>query len=106
MQRLTEQQFIEKTTRNLETHIAANKVKDRLERLGYDYTMSLYGVIYNPETLRHEYRRIEVFLNVMPNQVNANEIRQFFREIKPYHYYSIWAYNAERHEIILVESWQ
>ena len=106
MNRLTEQQQIDKRTKQLAQHLAANKTKDRLEKLGYTYTISLYAVINNPESGKPEYRRVEVFLNGLPNQVNVNEIRQFFREIKPYHYYSIWAYNIESHEIIMIEDWE
>lgn len=105
MNRYTEQQLIEKTTRNLKSHMEANRLKDRLEKLGYYYTISLYAVINNPETQHPEYRRVEVFLNGTPTQTSVNEIKQFFREIKPYHYYSIWAYNVETHQIIMVEDW-
>jgi hypothetical protein len=98
--------MIEKTTRNLQSHLAANKVKDRLMKAGYIYAISLYGVIINPETQHPEYRRIEVFLNGLPTEISVSEIKQFFREIKPYHYYSIWAYNIERHEIVMIEDWE
>lgn len=105
MNRLTEQQQIEKANRNLKSHLEANQLKSKLEALGYDYTISLYAVLNNPETQHPEYRRVEVFLNGLPNQTSVNEIKQFFREIKPYHYYSIWAYNVETHQIIMVEDW-
>jgi hypothetical protein len=105
MQRLTEQQFIEKRTRQLESHIQANGVKDRLQKLGYGYAVSLYGVIFNPESGKHEYRRIEVFLNGLPNQICISEINHFFKQIKPYQYYTIWCYNMEKHEIVLIEGW-
>ena len=106
MQRLTEQQQIEKRTKQLEQHLQANKLKDRLEKLGYFYAISLYAVIRNPETRKAEYRRVEVFLDGLPTEVSVNEIRQFFREIKPYNYYSIWAYNVEKHQIVMLEDWQ
>lgn len=106
MNRLTQKQMIDKTTRNLQTHMKANKVKDRLEKLGYDYAVSIYGVIWNAETSKHEYRRIEVFINSTPTEIIVSSIRHFFKEIKPYNYYSIWAYNAVRNEIVLIEEWE
>lgn len=106
MKRLTEQQQIEKRSKHLAQHLEANKLKDKLDKLGYIYTISLYAVIYNPETQKHEYRRVEVFMNGLPTQISVSEIKQFFREIKPYHYYSIWAYNVEKHEIIMIENWE
>ena len=106
MNRLNEQQQIEKRTRQLNQHLQANKLKDKLEKLGYTYTISLYAVLNNPETQHPEYRRVEVFLNGLPTQTSVAEIRQFFREIKPYHYYSIWAYNVETHKIAMIEDWE
>ena len=106
MNRLTEQQQIDKRNKQMQQHLAANKVKDRLEKFGYFYTISLYAVINNPETQKAEYRRVECFLNGLPNQIIVSEIKQFFTEIKPYHYYSIWAYNVNKHEIVMVEDWE
>lgn len=103
MKRLTEQQQIDKAMNSAKAHVEANKVKDRLMKNGYFYTMSIYGVIWNGETKKHEYRRIEVFLNDYPNQIDAEAIHNFFREIKPYQYYTLWAYNKERKEIILIK---
>lgn len=105
MRNLTEKQQIERTTRNLKSHTEANKVKDRLHRLGYYYTISLYGVLWNPETQKHEYRRIEVFLNGVPNETDVCAIKTFFSEVKPYQYYSLWAYNKEQQEIIMLDAW-
>jgi hypothetical protein len=106
MNRLTEQQQIDKRNKQMQQHLAANKVKDRLEKLGYTYTISLYAVILNPETEKPEYRRVEVFINGLPNQIIVAEIKQFFTEIKPYHYYSVWAYDVENHEIIMIGDWE
>lgn len=84
-------------------HNEANAVKDRLIKNGYSYTMSIYGVIWNPETQKHEYRRVEVFLNGYPAQVDAEAIHNFFRDIKPYQYYTLWAYNKQHKELIMIK---
>lgn len=105
MKRLTEQQMIDKTTRNLMMHLEANKVKDHLEKNGYTFTISLYGVINNPETQKAEYRRIEVFLNGNPKEIDVSSIHEFFREVKPYLYYTVWAYNIQRKELIMIGGW-
>jgi hypothetical protein len=100
---LTEPQQIDKAMRSAKAHNEANVVKDRLIKNGYYYTMSIYGVIWNDETTRYEYRRIEVFLNGLPDQVDVEAIHNFFREVKPYRYYTLWAYNKQRQEIIMIK---
>lgn len=86
-------------------HIEANNIKDRLGRHGFLFTMSLYGVIVNPETKRPEYRRIEVFMKSLPSEIDVGGIKNFFRDLVPLSYYSIWAYNNQVQEIVQVESW-
>ena len=89
----------------MQQHIAANNVKDKLASKGFRFTMSLYGVIDNPETHHPEYRRIEVFINGFPDQEDVGAIKNFFTDIIPYQYYTIWAYNRDVKEIILYEGW-
>lgn len=106
MKRLTEKQFIDKTTRQLLSHAEANKVKSHLEKCGYNYAISLYGVIRNPKTGQAEYRRIEVFLNAAPKEEDVSAVHEFFREIKPYLYYTLWAYNTQRKEIVMIAGFE
>lgn len=103
--RLTDTQMRDKVERNLKDHLAANKVKDRLQHKGYTFTVSFYGVILNPESGKPEYRRIEVFINGVPDQIDIGAIKNFFTEIKPYQYYTLWAYNKQKREIIFIEGW-
>ncbi len=103
MKRLTERQQILKAMNSAKAHNEANVIKDRLIKAGYYYTMSIYGVIWNPETTKHEYRRIEVFLNGMPDQIDVEAIHNFFNDIKPYQYYTLWAYNKRRQELIMIK---
>jgi hypothetical protein len=105
LKRLTDSELRRKLERQLSSHIEANKVKDQLMAKGYNYTVSLYGVLFNPETAKNEYRRIEVFLNSLPTRNNIESIYNFFNEIKPYFYYTIWAYNEQNTNIILIEGW-
>lgn len=105
MQRLTEKELKDRTTRQMEQHIEANHLKTFLELHGYRFTMSLYGVLYNPETLKPEYRRIEVFMLKLPSAEDVGIIKHFFRDVKPYPYYSIWVYNNILKEIGLIDSW-
>ena len=90
--------------RHMRQHIAANKIKDTLGYKGYVFTMSLYGVIINPETQRPEYRRIEVFIKGVPDQIDVGAIKNFFTELPPLDYYSIWVYNRPTKEILHLES--
>jgi nitrogenase subunit NifH len=106
MNRYTKQEQIERVNRQLQCHLAANEVKDKLLAEGFRYSVSLYGVIYNPETKKNEYRRIEVFMDKLPNRFSIEAIRNFFSEFKPYMYYTIWAYNSQLKEIVMVEGWQ
>lgn len=106
MRFLTEQDFIERITRNINGHLEASGIKDNLKIAGYDYTISLYGVIYNSETERNEFRRIEVFINGSPAWQDTQAIIQFFREFKPFTYYSIWAYNKDVKQIVEIKGWQ
>jgi len=87
----------------LNAHLAANKTKDFLEKKGYTYTVSLYGVIFNPETEKHEYRRVEVFINGPPDEVDVMGIKNFFTAIKPYQYYTLWVYNRGYKELFMIE---
>lgn len=105
MKRLTEQEMKAKTEKNIQTHLEANKTKDLLFKSGFWYTISLYSVIWNPETSKHEYRRVEVFLNGLPTFKSVGVIHNFFKELIAYKYYTIWAYNIESEEIILIEGW-
>lgn len=105
MRRLSEQEMIEKTNRQMQSHMEANKVKDSLGHKGYTFTMSLYGIIVNFDTKLPEYRRIEVFINGPPTQSDVLNIMHFFDEFTPWNYYSIWAYNRETKEILCIEEW-
>lgn len=105
MNPLDTQQFKDKIDLQIREHMEANHIKDRLEKAGFSYTMSLYGVVFDANKQRHEYRRIEVFLSKPPRQVDAFGIKQFFDEFIPYNYYTIWAYNCDVQEIILIEGW-
>ena len=106
MNRLNEQQMRDRADRHMRQHIAANKIKDALGHQGYVFTMSLYGVIINPETRRPEYRRIEIFIKGVPGQYDVVAIKSFFRELIPLSYYSIWAYDKTHKQIIQVDSFQ
>lgn len=106
MQRLRTDELRQRADFHMQQHLEANGAKAFLEAEGYKYTMSLYGVLYNPETMKPEYRRIEVFLSKVPTPLDVGAIKQFFTDIKPYPYYSIWIYNSELKEIGLIDSWQ
>lgn len=103
MKRLTSQEMRSKVERNLKTHLEANKVKDILFKSNFWYTISLYSVIWNPETEKNEYRRVEVFLNDYPKQIDVGAIQEFFKEFPAYKYYTIWAYDVVSKKIVLIE---
>lgn len=105
MKRLTEQEMKDRTDRQMQSHLEANKVKDILGHEGYTFSMSLYGVIINYETTLPEYRRIEIFMKGSPHQEDVLYIKHFFNEFFPYTYYSIWAYDKDSKEILCIDSW-
>ena len=105
MKRLTKQQILDKETKQLFSHTEANKTKDYLLNTGYKYSLSFYGVLFNPETTKHEYRRIEVFMDTKYDRIHIEAIYNFFNEIKPYFYYTIWLYNSETQNIVLIAGW-
>jgi uncharacterized protein YmfQ (DUF2313 family) len=105
MKRLDDAQLQAKLDAQLMSHKEANIVKDKLILHGFTYSISFYGVINNPETQKHEYRRVEVFMNTKPTQFNVQAIHNFFNELKPYFYYTIWAYNEQLKNIILIAGW-
>jgi hypothetical protein len=75
--------------------LEAKALKDELHSLGYTYAMSLYGVLTNKETSRSEYRRIEILLDVSPNERIVNLLYRFFQVMKPIKTYSVWVYDHE-----------
>lgn len=103
MKKLTEQQFKDRVERSFKGHQEANKIKNFLESKGYKYTISLYGVVTNKTTKHSEYRRVEVFLNGYPEQIDVAGIQHFFEELIPYNYYSLWAYDIEQKEIFMIK---
>lgn len=105
MKRIKDEEMKERLDRNLRNHGQANIMKDKLYRKGFRYTISLYGVLQDNKIGHRTYRRIEVYMNGSPNQFDVNGIREFFHEVKPYHYYSIWAYHKKAKEILLMGSW-
>lgn len=106
MNKLSEQQFKDRIDLSMRQHIEANHYKELLERLGYRYTISLYGVLHNTLLNRHEYRKIEVFLNGTPKERDVMLLQHFFEDIKPLNYFSIWVYDHKTKTIKLVESWE
>lgn len=103
MRKLNVEEMKKRTERHMQQHLAANKVKDTLGHEGYIFSMSLYGIINNPETNRPEYRRIEVFMRDIPTQQDVISIKNFFDEITPYSYYTIWAYDQKTKQILNID---
>lgn len=97
--------MIERTNRQMQSHMEANAVKDTLGHKGYVFSMSLYGVILNYDTKQPEYRRIEIFIKGAPSQSDVLNIYHFFQDFTPYKYYSIWVYNKDTKEILCIEDW-
>lgn len=105
LKRLTEQEIRLKTERNLKSHMEANKDKEILFKSGFWLTISFYAVVFNPLTDKNEYRRIEVFLNSYPTQEDVGGLHNFFMELPPIPYYTLWAYDVKSKQVILVEGW-
>lgn len=87
-------------------HTEARELKQKLKEYGFINHLSLYAVIINPETLAPEYRRIEVFMQETPKELDILHIRSFFDSFTVYSTYSIWVFNPKTLEIIQAGSWQ
>lgn len=105
MKKLTETEFRNRVERAFQSHTKANKLKDFLQKEGFSYTMSLYGIVTDKTTKHSEYKRIEVFINGAPDQTDVAAINHFFEEIYPPKYYSIFVYNRESKEIGYLDGW-
>lgn len=74
-------------------------VKRKYVKLGFVHQLALYGLLYNKETDKETYRRIDVMLNEPITQDAFTRIYDFFQVIKPPAPYSIWIYGNEEKEI-------
>jgi hypothetical protein len=92
---LRDVQMVKRLMESAKGSLEAKALKDELHSLGYTYAMSLYGVLTNKETSRSEYRRIEVLLDVSPNERIVNLLYRFFQTNHPIQTYSVWVYDHE-----------
>lgn len=75
---------------------SAKRVKREWIKKGYEYQLSLYGVLLHTEVGESEYKRIEVLMDVPWTEEALHLIYDFFKMFKPPSPYSIWLYNDER----------
>jgi hypothetical protein len=102
--RLTDNQVIEKNMASAMEINAANEVKAAAAEFGFNKQMSLYGVLTDKVTGKSEYRRIEVIADADYNSQDIEFIHRFFREIKPAPTYTIWIYHQQTKQVALVGS--
>jgi len=84
--------------------LEAGQVKTRMEKLGFRFAMSLYGVLKNRETGQHSYRRIEVMSNNVLAEKDVELLYRWFQKMFPYKTYTIWAYDTEQEKLLEVFS--
>jgi hypothetical protein len=99
---LRDVQMVKRLMESAKGSLEARDLKNELHSLGYTYAMSLYGVLTNIETHRSEYRRIEVLLDVTPNERIVNLLYRFFQTNHPIQTYSIWVYDSELDSVKLM----
>ena len=88
-------QMVKRLMESAKGSLEAKALKDQLHALGYTCAISLYGVLTDKETKRSEYRRIEVLLDVTPDERIVNLLYRFFQTNHPIQTYSVWVYDHE-----------
>lgn len=93
--------------RKLENSITyATKIrleKNDLKKQGYKWGMSLYGALYNKETMTNRYIRIEVLSNTPFTERLVELIYRHLYNYTPVFTYSVFAYTKERDGLLLVD---
>ncbi len=81
---------------------SARTKKREAIKLGYEFQLSLYGVVKNFKSGEDEYRRIEVLSNIPYDQEIFFSLYEFFSQVIPPSKYSIWRYDKVSGDI---KSW-
>lgn len=79
--------------------LEAKAIKEKAATAGFEFAMSLYGVLTNKETSRSEYRRIEILADKNLGSVDVELIYRWFQKVHPIKTYSIWLYKTETKEL-------
>lgn len=98
--------FDEREIKRIEKTYGAKRIKREYIKKGYEFQLSLYGVLSDREKDESGYHRIEVLLNVPWTQRALHLIYDFMKALKPPSPYSIWIYDDSREAIKMVGSYK
>jgi hypothetical protein len=105
MDKLRDPNEIKRLMESSKGKIEADEVKQKLRLDGYNYQISIYGVIHDNRDRHNEYRRIEILSNRHWNENAFANILHFFSIITPEKTYSIWSYDNTDETINLEGQW-
>ena len=92
--------------RRIHESAGSKSVKRKWIKEGYQYQISIYGVLTHVEAEESEYKRIEILSDVPWTEEIITLIYHFFHRFKPPAPYSIWLYNDERGAVTEVGRYQ
>ena len=86
--------------------LEARAIKEEAEKAGFEFAMSLYGVLTNKETNRSEYRRIEILADNNLTTTDIELLYRWFYRSHPINTYSVWLYHTETQQLLKVfDTW-
>lgn len=85
---------------------SAKNVKRKWVKRGYQFQISLYGVLTDRETGESGYSRIEILSDTPFDPETVFHIYTFFFDFKPTRPYSIWIYSKHLDSVKLVGRYQ
>jgi hypothetical protein len=86
-------------------HAEASSIKTRMMQEGFSSQISLYGIIRFMNG-RAEYRRIEILVSGEITEQAIADIYNWFLDIKPLEYYTLWAYDTKMRAMCQKGGWQ
>lgn len=86
--------------------IEAKVIKNKARDIGFNMSMSLYGVLTTIDDGRSEYRRIEILADANLSSQDVEYLYRWFRKAHPVKTYSIWLYHTKSQRLTQVfETW-
>lgn len=84
--------------------LEAKAIKEKAVAAGFEFAMSLYGVLTEKDNGRSSYRRIEVVSRKILTGVDVELIYRWFQKAHPIKTYSIWLYDHDNEALTQVFS--
>ena len=98
--------MVRRLMRSAKGSLEARAIKEKAAAAGFEFAISLYGVLTNKETNRSEYRRIEILADHNLGSVDVELIYRWFQKVHPTNTYSVWLYHTETQQLTKVyDTW-